>query len=294
MTHFKSKSKECLNCGYKFTDIDNYCPQCGQENHNLNIPIKHFIIETLEGTIHFDTKSIRTFLALLFKPGYLTLQYNQGKRISFVPPLKLYVFISFIFFIVISINPQKTHESKSNSKINYVVYSISTKELEDLEESKLDSLLAAKKITKGGLKEFLVHQLWKVANGSSKEFNHFWIKNISYMLFVLMPFFGWLIFTFHRKRKKYYYEYLIYSIHFHSFLFLILIIFLLLSMLFINLNELGPIVILAILYLYKSLRMAFNQKRFVALVKSIVLFILYLSSLIVFFLITIIVSLSIF
>jgi hypothetical protein len=294
MSHFKIKSKECLNCGYKFTDTDNYCPQCGQENHNLNIPIKHFIVEALEGTIHFDTKSLRTFFTLLFKPGQLTLLYNQGKRVRYVPPLRLYIFISFVFFIAINFNPGKSQPNKSKSKLEYSVFSINSKDLEGLRESKIDSLLASKDITKGGFEEFLIRQLWKIANEGRKEFTHFWIKNISYMLFVLMPFFGWLVFIFHRKRKRFYYEYLIYSIHFHCFLFLILLIFILLA--FIGINELviGLFFIWIIFYLYNSIRNAFDQKWFSALLKSIILFILYFISVVEFFLMTIIISLTVF
>ncbi|MCX6150445.1 MAG: DUF3667 domain-containing protein [Ignavibacteriales bacterium] len=294
MAHIKNKSKDCLNCGYVFNDANNYCPHCGQENNNYNIPLKHMFLELLEGTIHFDTKSFQTFLVLLFKPGHLTLQYNQGKRVRYVPPLRLYVFISFLFLITISILPSKSPSNQSTSKFDFEIYSITSLELTGLKESKLDSLLTIRKIEKGGFAEYLIHKLWNLSNDSGKEFGHSLVKNISYMIFILMPFFGWLVFLFHKKRKSYYFEYLIYSIHFHSFLFLALFIFILISMAGINIYVLICFLLWMLIYLYKSLRKVFTQKRFSAVIKSFFLSILYFFSLLAFFLATVVLSIAIF
>lgn len=71
----KIKNIHCPNCDYKFREIENFCPNCGQDNHSHKIPLKHYIIEFLEGTIHFDTKVFKTFRLLLFRPGQLTKDY---------------------------------------------------------------------------------------------------------------------------------------------------------------------------------------------------------------------------
>jgi len=42
---------------------------------------------------------------LLFKPGKLTNTYIEGKRQKFVPPVKLYIFISFITFFLFAVFP---------------------------------------------------------------------------------------------------------------------------------------------------------------------------------------------
>lgn len=294
MAHNKIKSKECLNCGFSFTDEDNYCPQCGQENHTLNVPLKHFFVELLEGTIHFDTKSTRTFLALLFKPGHLTVMYNEGKRVRYVPPLRLYIFISFIFFLTLSLLPSKSSSEKDKSNLNFTIHSISAKELRGVKEEKLDSLFTAIEIERGGFEEYLMRKLWVISNEGWKEFGHKLVKNISYMLFVLMPFFGWLVYMLHRKRKRYYFEYLIYSVHFHSFLFLEFLIFICLSLIWTNIYILLLFLIWSLLYLYKSLRKTFYQKRFSAILKTFILSVMYLFSLVIFFILTVVISIALF
>ncbi|WP_165699459.1 DUF3667 domain-containing protein [Hymenobacter jejuensis] len=59
--------------------------------------------EVLEGVFHFDGKVFRTLRLLLFAPGSLTLRFWQGKRVAYVPPVRLYVFISFLFFLLLSL-----------------------------------------------------------------------------------------------------------------------------------------------------------------------------------------------
>jgi F0F1-type ATP synthase membrane subunit b/b' len=58
--------------------------------------------DVLHGIFHFDTKAWRTIPALIFRPGYLTKDYIEGKRTSFVSPLALFLFLIFLMFFVFS------------------------------------------------------------------------------------------------------------------------------------------------------------------------------------------------
>lgn len=95
----------CTNCEFEFAQEqpDNFCPRCGQENHDLNVPFQHVALELLEGTIHYDSKFWVTLKYLLFAPGKLTNEFHRGRRMGYVPPIRLYVFISFVFFFLLSL-----------------------------------------------------------------------------------------------------------------------------------------------------------------------------------------------
>lgn len=103
MSHAARKLPRCPNCG---TDLqqqpNNFCPECGQPNHDVNVTFGHVVEETLEGVFHFDSKVWRTFRELLFQPGKLTVDFLAGRRASFVPPIRLYIFLSVIFFFLLS------------------------------------------------------------------------------------------------------------------------------------------------------------------------------------------------
>ncbi|WP_400192567.1 DUF3667 domain-containing protein [Hymenobacter sp. B81] len=106
MAHDSARLPTCPNCGYDFRanpGPDAYCPSCGQQNHPLDLSVAHFVEETLEGLFHFDGKFFRT-LRLLFLPGRLTRHFNEGRRMPFVPPIRLYVFTSFVLFLLLSLS----------------------------------------------------------------------------------------------------------------------------------------------------------------------------------------------
>ncbi|MBC6699841.1 DUF3667 domain-containing protein [Hymenobacter sp. BT190] len=89
-----------------------FCPRCGQQNHEVNISFDHLVEETLEGLFHFDGKVFRTAGLLLFRPGVLTRRFLEGRRVPYVPPVRLYVFLSFVFFLLLSSVTKPKHGSE--------------------------------------------------------------------------------------------------------------------------------------------------------------------------------------
>ena len=101
MSKNRRKSDTCLNCRFSLRPEDNYCPNCGQENNTNKIPVKHLLFEVFEDFFHFDAKIWNTIKASFSKPGRITLDYLEGKRARYIPPVKFYVFVSFIFFLLL-------------------------------------------------------------------------------------------------------------------------------------------------------------------------------------------------
>ena len=101
MSKNRRKSDTCLNCKFALRPEDNYCPNCGQENNTNKIPVQHLIFEVFEDFFHFDAKLWNTLKASFSKPGRITVEYLEGKRVSYVPPVKFYVFVSFVFFLLL-------------------------------------------------------------------------------------------------------------------------------------------------------------------------------------------------
>lgn len=109
------KSEICLNCNFPLRPEDNFCPNCGQENNVRNVPARYLIVELFEGFYSFDTKLWNTIKASIIKPGRITLDYLEGKRARYVPPLKFYLFISFVFFLLLG---KLSDNAIDSSKIN--------------------------------------------------------------------------------------------------------------------------------------------------------------------------------
>ena len=87
----------CDNCGASVAG--RYCGNCGQR---LEAPVQslwHFLKVAFEDVTHADSRVWRTLWALLFKPGYLTRQFLDGRRASYLPPVRLYLVLSVVFFL---------------------------------------------------------------------------------------------------------------------------------------------------------------------------------------------------
>jgi Protein of unknown function (DUF3667) len=92
------KEKDCLNCG---TIIQGrFCHVCGQENLEPKESFWHLLTHVFNDLTHFDGKFFTTLKDLLFKPGFLSKEYIAGRRVSYLNPVKMYVFTSAIFFLL--------------------------------------------------------------------------------------------------------------------------------------------------------------------------------------------------
>lgn len=99
MSHLSQrKESNCLNCGTEV--VGRYCHNCGQENIEPVESTWHFVIHFFNDITHFDGKFFTTLKDLLFKPGYLSKEYMVGKRVRYLNPVRMYLFTSFIFFLI--------------------------------------------------------------------------------------------------------------------------------------------------------------------------------------------------
>src|SRR5476651_968894 len=96
--HYRTEN-DCLNCGA--TLQGKFCHVCGQENLQMKESFGHMMTHAISDYFHFDDQFFNTLKPLLFKPGKLTNEYMAGKRVRYLHPVKMYIFISLIFFILL-------------------------------------------------------------------------------------------------------------------------------------------------------------------------------------------------
>ena len=92
--------KLCKNCD---ATLDGpYCPACGQRDVDLERPFLELASEILKETFDVDGRAWRTLKTLFAQPGRLTSEFLAGKRKTYTPPLRLYLFISVSFFVLMA------------------------------------------------------------------------------------------------------------------------------------------------------------------------------------------------
>ena len=90
----------CKNCDAVL--LGRFCVNCSQAA-NVHVPTtKELLHEMLEGITHSDSRLWRTLTTLWFKPGQLTQEFVAGRRVAYLPPFRLYLILSIIFFLLLS------------------------------------------------------------------------------------------------------------------------------------------------------------------------------------------------
>ncbi|MEJ2128404.1 MAG: DUF3667 domain-containing protein [Woeseiaceae bacterium] len=92
--------RRCKNCD---TGLEGqFCPACGQKDIDLGRPFFDLFSEAIREAIDLDGRAWRTLKTLFLAPGRLTGEFLAGKRQTYTSPLRLYLFISVSFFVLLA------------------------------------------------------------------------------------------------------------------------------------------------------------------------------------------------
>jgi len=98
------RAASCLNCGAELHG--RYCGTCGQRATPPFPTMREMLVDAWHELTVFDDRLLRTVSLLVRRPGRLTLDYLAGRRVTYVPPLRLYLVASVAFFLVGTMIPR--------------------------------------------------------------------------------------------------------------------------------------------------------------------------------------------
>lgn len=280
-------SDTCLNCGSQLTGT--YCSQCGQKN----IPKRQTLGELFENFLgsffSYESKFFRTIKFLLIKPGFLAKEYNAGRRERYYHPARMYVFISFIYFLLFFSLPDKDDQDNAIDNDGDVTtdttgnFNFSLTSEEYRSKSAYDSVQATlpenerdgwliRKIQYRALE--LNEKYLKSKGEFISDFGESFSSNTPKVLFFLLPIFALLLKLLYIRRDFYYSEHLVLSIYFYNFFFAVGVITILLELIP-GLDWISVVTaILVVAYLFRAMKNVYKQ----SLGKTILKFMLLSSS----------------
>ncbi len=95
----------CLNCGA--TLDGQYCGTCGQRATSRLISVWELLRDAFGDLLELDSRLWRTLIPLTIRPGQLTRDYLEGRRARFMPPFRMYLVLSIVFFLVAFFDPRE-------------------------------------------------------------------------------------------------------------------------------------------------------------------------------------------
>ncbi|MEZ5277905.1 MAG: DUF3667 domain-containing protein [Opitutaceae bacterium] len=184
----------CRNCGSDLTGA--YCGQCGQRDLDFRRDWRGLVSEVTSTFLNLDGKVPRGLFALLFRPGFLTRRFLDGARASQIPPLRLYLFVSLCFFLLIG---------QSSDETDIIL----------LDEAPVEVTEGGEHPPRGALAEWIVSKLDDPA--AVREQFMVWLPRLFLIGVPLLALFLRVMFW---RQPLVYLEHLVIALHLQSFLFL--------------------------------------------------------------------------
>lgn len=280
---YKQKSRlpahtKCLNCGSALQD--KYCPVCGQKNKDYTLTFRDFFSDFLEELLDVDSRVLRSLRLLFTKPGFLTSEYVKGRRVRYLPPLRIYLVASVLFFLVVSLNTflpnfknnEYFKEFRATGNIDSALEKAVTNtqnqgrkgflgESSGLVPADSDSSDSSLSLSVGD-SQFDVQQ---------GDFLSTFSDNFAKMMFLLLPVAALQLKLLYWRRKKLYIEHLVFSLHVHAFIFTLLILTVLLDFKLI----MWLVIIASLIYLYFAMKNFYGQSYSKTATKMLLLLLSY-------------------
>ena len=98
-------SPDCLNCGARLRG--QYCGTCGQRSRSRLISLWELVSDAFGDLFELDSRLWQTLTPLMIRPGRLTHDYLQGRRARYMPPFRMYLVLSLLFFVVAFFDPRE-------------------------------------------------------------------------------------------------------------------------------------------------------------------------------------------
>ncbi len=254
------KNDRCLNCDASLDSNINYCPSCGQKNTHNNVLLTTLLKDYFGEAFSLDSRFLKSIKPFFFKPGYLTDQFNAGKRVSFINPVRLYLAMSLFYFFVLSLaltrsfnlNEAVVLDEPSSENVSIPLDSLRTvldKEvgldslarqlnvnidsttdvntikdyMDFLKDRKVSDqqVLDSLGMVSNATNLKLASQVRKIVRKDLDVFIPFLLQNVPIMMLLLLPIFAFILKVLYLRGKVLYIRHLVHGLYLHSFAYLI-------------------------------------------------------------------------
>jgi hypothetical protein len=252
--------------------LGRYCVDCSQAA-DVHVPsTRELIHEAMEGLTHADSRLWRTLLPLWVKPGMLTNEFIAGRRVAYVPPFRLYLVLSVIFFLIASFHTGHTQVITFDQADADVAH-------------KMANCNDAGWSVPGhpSWKPRMVHACNEITRDNGASLMHLVISTMPKAMFIFLPLVALLHMLMYWRPRHRYAEHLLFFLHLHAMFFSVAIVLMLLTYVgeaWPRLDGAGSLIIDLLLwtlpiYSFIAMRRVFGNGWMRTFFKACVLFVVY-------------------
>jgi hypothetical protein len=203
-----SDADYCHNCGIRLNG--RFCSACGQKARPLNVGVRDFFHDFIEDALNVDGRTFQTVRRLILSPGLLTREYLQGHRARWVSPIRLYLTFSVMFFALSAVVPYRVGVFEQARRESGWSFSWETGPRAGVASTETEN--ADDEARKLGYRN--ADELQQTIGRALAV----WLPRV---MFVLLPFFAWLVALAYRRVDSNYLHHLMFALHVHAAYFAI-------------------------------------------------------------------------
>jgi Protein of unknown function (DUF3667) len=205
--HSEIAPAHCKNCNAVL--LGRFCSNCSQAA-DVHVPsTTELVHELLEGLTHSDSRLWRTLKYLWFNPGKLTQEFVAGKRIAYLPPFRLYLVLSVVFFLIASLS----HTRGEVIHFDHAAGS-PTATVNNCDDISF--------VTAPGWPDWnqrMRHVCKEVVRDNGDNLMHVALATLSKAMFIFLPLIAFLNMLFYWRPRYRYAEHLLFFVHLHALYF---------------------------------------------------------------------------
>lgn len=249
------------------------------------------LADAIDDQLSINSALPRTLRALFTRPGFLTTEYVAGRIVRYIPPLRLYLVSSILFFLVLSLatalrGPQAVMEIESTDGESAVAATDRTTVIRvdqgaPFGRIRVDTLAASD--TTVVFVNFGPRWISEIAAGRVQELSALPPEEIAGAMlpaifarapagmFLLLPVFAGMLKLVLFDKRRFYAEHFVFALHTHAFTFLVLT-----GVLAVGSEPLGGIAALGIaVYYFFAMRRFYGLSIGGTLLRAVPLFVAY-------------------
>jgi len=175
---------------------DSFVVIAAKEVGDEDYSVRHFLKEAVVALTLLESRVLRSIWLVTSRPGYLSSEYFQGRRVRYMKPLQLFIFLNVVYYFSLTLFTATTFTTQLATQLHMNNYY---------------PAYASRQVNHKLQKEQISYEILE------KKYNERTSVLSKTLIFLLIPIFALLFYGLFFKKRKYFVEHVVVATHFWAF-----------------------------------------------------------------------------